>query len=157
MWVMEGVCTEEMLSFSPTSSGEAKNGKYVWMLSSPAQAQEDTGIAPQPPLRQNEKGFGVFLCLAFQGAGSCQLALVYESLCHLYLQLAGLVCLWCLRHFLQVHAHTLHTLRMVLYLINIGVSLVTPAQKRKMRDPQGSSFCEALGFHFWHCFVFMLT
>lgn len=63
----EGVCTEEMLSFSPISSGEAKNGKYVWTLLPPAQAQEDTGIASQPPLRQNEREFRNLYMPGFSG------------------------------------------------------------------------------------------
>lgn len=128
MWVMEGVHIKEMLSFFPHFLWWSQEWKVC--VKDAATAQEDTGCAPQPPLRQNGKEFkNLFLCLAFQEASSCELALAGESLCHLYFQLAGHMCLWSLCHSLGVCGHTLYTFIMILYLINTCVSLITVTQK----------------------------
>lgn len=68
--------------FPPTSSGEAKNGKYVWRTL--PQPKRTLAVLHSLPSGRTGKSLRIFWCLAFQEASSSELALACESLCHLY-------------------------------------------------------------------------
>lgn len=146
-----GCTLRKCYRFSPTSSGEAKNGKYVWRTL--PQPERTLAVLCRLPSGRTRKSLRTFLCLAFQEASSCEPTLVWESLCYLCLQLAGHICLCTVCHSLGVHVHILCSFIMRLYLITQVYHLSLCPKKREMQAPQGSSYYKVLGFHLWHRFI----
>lgn len=76
-----GCTLRKCYHFSPTSSGEAKNGKYVWRTL--PQPERTLAVLRRLPSGRMGESLRTFLCLAFQEVSSCELALVWKSLCYL--------------------------------------------------------------------------